>query len=202
MGNWYTNVSVKGAEQSDVIAMLDELGRRAYVTPDTGGWIILYDQECDKFDLDELESLALTISTRLSCTALASFNADDDILWLGVYENGKLATRYSSDRQQFEDASEFPSNGDAADVLCRIFAKPQKRKQVYRILRTPHGVLGLLSHFFKIRLAYLFEVFRHGDLAEALGMPSGSVGLGYKYVNRGDTPPDMKREELRRTLSG
>ena len=202
MGNWYTNVSVKGAEQSGVVAILDELGRRAYVTPDTGGWIILYDQECDKFDLDELESLALTISTRLSCTALASFNADDDILWLGVYENGKLATRYSSDRQQFEDASEFPSNKDVADVLCRIFAKPEKRKQVYKILRTPHGVLGLLSHFFKIRLAYLFEVFRHGELAEALGMPSGSVGLGYKYVNRGDTPPDMKHEELRRTLSG
>jgi hypothetical protein len=202
MGNWYTNVCVKGAVQSDVIALLDELGRRAYVTPDTVGWIILYDQECDKFDLDELESLALTISTSLSCTALASFNADDDILWLGVYENGKLATRYSSDRKQFEDASEFPSNEEVAEVLCRIFGKPEKRKQVRKILRTPHGVLGLLSHFLKIRLAYLFEVFRHGELTAALGMPSGSVGLGYKYVNRGDTPPDMKREELRRTSSG
>lgn len=202
MGNWYINVCVKGAVQSDVIALLDELGRRAYITPDAGGWIILYDQECEKFDLDELESLALTISTRLSCTALGSFNADDDIFWLGVYENGKLATRYCSDRKQFEDASEFPSNKEVAEVLCRIFAKPEEHKQVYKILRTPHGVLGLLSHFLRIRLAYLFEVFRHDELAEVLGMPSASVGLGYKYVNRGDTPPDMKREELRRTLSG
>jgi hypothetical protein len=202
MGNWYTNICVKGMVQSDVISLLYALGRRAYVTPDAGGWIVLYDQQCDKFDLDELESLALTISTKLSCTALASFNADDDILWLGAYENGKLTTRYSSDRKQFEDASEFPSNEEVAEVLCRIFEKPDKRRQVRKILRTPHGVLGLLSHFLKIRLAYLFEVFRHGELAEALGMPSGSVGLGYKYVNRGDTPPDMKREELRRTLSG
>jgi hypothetical protein len=47
MGNWYTNIGVKGRQQSHVIDALDELGRRAYVTPDTGGWIILYDQECE-----------------------------------------------------------------------------------------------------------------------------------------------------------
>src|SRR5258707_13107707 len=108
MGNWYTNICVSGAPQSDVIATLNELGRRVYVTAETGGWIILYVQECDKFDLDVLESLALTISTRLSGTALATFNADADILWLDVYENGKLATRFSSDRKQFEDAAAIP----------------------------------------------------------------------------------------------
>jgi hypothetical protein len=202
MGNWYTNICVSGAQQSDVIATLNELGRRTYVTPETNGWVILYDQECDKFDLDVLESLALTISTRLSCTTLASFNADDDILWLGVYENGKLATRYSSDRKQFEDATEFPPIEEVAGVLCRVFAKPEKSAQIRRILRTSHGILGLLAAFTRIRLAYLFEILRHRDLADALGMPSGSVGLGYKYVDRGETPPDMSRESLRRTLSG
>src|SRR6266850_348325 len=202
MGNWYTNICLKDTQQSDTIAALDELGRRAYVTPDAGGWIVLYDQECDKFDLDLLESLALTISTQLSCTALASFNADDDILWLGVYENGKLATRYSSDRKHFEDAGEFPPIQDVAGVLCRIFGKPEKSQQVRKILSRPHGVLGLLSAFSRIRLAYLIEVLRHGDLAEALGIPSGSVGFGYEYVNRGETPPDMSRDTLRRTLSG
>jgi len=202
MGNWYTNICVKGARQSDIIAALDELGRSAYVTPDTGGWIVLYDQECDKFDLDLLESLALTISTRLSCTALASFNADDDILWLGVYENGKLSTRYCSEQKQFVDAGEFPPMQDVAGVLCRIFEKPEKSQRVQKILSRPHGVLGLVSAFSRIRLAYLIEVLRHGDLAEALGMPFGSVGLGYEYVNRGETPPDMNRETIRRTLSG
>ena len=202
MGNWYTNICVKDAQQSDVIGALNDLGRRAYVTPETGGWIILYDQECDRFDLDVLESLALTISTRLSCTTLASFNADDDILWLGVYEKGELATRYASDRSQFEDAAEFPSIEDVARVLCRVFAKPEKSAQIRRMLRSSHGILGLLAAFTRIRLAYLFEVLRHRDLADALGMPSGSVGLGYKYVDRGETPPEMSRESLRRTLSG
>jgi len=202
MGNWYTNICVKGAQQSEVVALLDELGCRAYVTPDAGGWIVLYDQECDNFDLDSLESLALTISTKLSCTALASFNADDDILWLGLYESGKLTTRYSSERKHFEDAEEFPPIEDVAAALCRIFAKPERSGRVRKILGRPHGILGLLSVFSGIRPAYLAEVLRHGDLAEALGFPPGSVGLGYEYVNRGETPPDVKRETLRRTLSG
>jgi hypothetical protein len=202
MGNWYTNICVNGAGQAELIAVLDELGRRAYVTPEVDGWTLLYDQECDKFDLDVLESLAMTISTRLSCTALASFNADDDILWLGVYENGKLATRYSSDRRQFEDASDFPPVKETAGVLSRVFAHPEKSVQVRKILRKPHGVLGLLYFFFRIRFAYLFEVHRHGDLAKTLRLPPGSVGLGYKYVNRGETPPNIKRESIRRTWSG
>jgi len=50
--------------------------------------MVVYDQECDNFDLDLIESLALTISMRQSCMALASFNADDDILWLGSAKTG------------------------------------------------------------------------------------------------------------------
>ena len=202
MGNWYTNICVRGVQQPDVVAALDELGRRAYLTPDLGGWIVIYDQESDKFDLNELESLALTISARLGCTALATFNADDDVLWLGIYENGKLSTRYASAQKYFEDGGEFPLIPEVTEILCRIFHSPEKDEQVRKILRRPHGVLGLLSIFFRIRIAYLTEILRHGDLAEALGMPLASVGLGYEYVNRGETPEGLSRGKLRRTLSG
>lgn len=202
MGNWYTNVSVRGAKQAEVVAALEELGRRAYVTPDTSGWVVVYDQECDKFDLGILESLALTLSTRLSCTALASCNADDDVLWLGVYENGKLATRYASSPRAFEDGEEFPSLQDAATALARIFQKPDARRQVARILRKSHGILGLLSLFLKVRIAYVVEVQRHLDLCGVLGFPRESVGLGYHYVDRGETPEGLDRAALHRTLGG
>jgi hypothetical protein len=202
MGNWYTNICVKGAAQAKVVATLDELGRRAYVTPDMGGWIIVYDQESDKFDLNELESLALTLSARLQCAALASFNADDDVLWLGLYEGGRLATRYSSAKEQFEDGGEFPQIPEVAEVLCRIFGAPGKKQEVSNILRRPHGLLGLLSSLFNVRLAYIVEVLRHGDLAETVGIPIASVGLGYEYINRGETPEGLSRGNLRKTLSG
>jgi hypothetical protein len=50
----------------------------------TSGWIVVYDQQSDDFDLSIPESLALTLSTRLSCTALASCQADDDVLGLAL----------------------------------------------------------------------------------------------------------------------
>jgi hypothetical protein len=202
VGNWYTNVSVKGAQQSDVVALLEELGRRAYVTPETSGWIVVYDQQADEFDLGVLESLALTLSTRLSCTALASCNADDDVLWLALYENGGLSTRYASSRKSFQDGDEFPDPKETADVLVRVFQKPEAKSSVLHVLRKSRGILGLLGFYFKIRFAYVVEVHRHLDLANLLGMPRAAVGLGYRYVNKGDTPEGMTREALRRTLVG
>src|SRR5208282_4119590 len=155
MGNWYTNVAVKGAEQAQVVATLEELGRRAYVTPEISGWIVVYDQQTDDFDLGILESLALTLSTRLSCTALASCNADDDVLWLALYENGARSTRYASSRKAFEDGAEFPSLAETAQVLARVFEKPAAKNQVIRLLRKSHGFLGLLALHLKIHLAYV-----------------------------------------------
>lgn len=197
MGNWYTNVSIKGSAQNAVSSALGELGRRAYVTPEVNGWIV-YDQESDKFDLNELESLTKTLSARLSCTALASFNADDDVVWLGTYENGTLKTRYASERKLFEDSNEFPAMGEVAQVLCLIFERSETERKVRGILRRPHSVLGLLSVLLRIPFAYLSEVMRHRDLAEALGFPEGSVGLGYKYVDRGETPVRLNRESIRK----
>ena len=202
MGNWYTNVAVKGAQQTDVLRALEELGRRAYVTPETSGWIVVYDQQTDEFDLGILESLALTLSTRLSCTALASCNADDDVLWLALYENGTLRTRYASSRKAFEDGDEFPDLKETAQVLARAFEKPEANSQVLSVLRQPHGLLGLLSLYLKIRLAYVVEVERHLDLSNLLGMPRAAVGLGYTYVNKGETPEGTDREALRRTMVG
>jgi len=43
MGNWYTNLSLKGAKLAEVVVQLEELGRRTYVTPDMFGWITVYD---------------------------------------------------------------------------------------------------------------------------------------------------------------
>jgi hypothetical protein len=63
-------------------------------------------------------------------------------------------------------------------------------------------MLGLLSLYLKIRLAYIVEVTRHLDLTNLLGMPRAAVGLGYTYVSKGETPEGMQREALRRTMVG
>jgi hypothetical protein len=202
MGNWYTNVAVKGAQQSQIVALLEELGRRAYITPDASGWIVVYDEQTDEFDLGALESLALTLSTRLSCIALASCNADDDVLWLGLYEDGILASRYTSSRSAFEDGDEFPDSRSAAEAFSRVLQKETAARRLLRVLSKTHGFLGLLNFVFRFRIAYIFEIQRHSDLSELLDLPRAAVGLGYKYVHRGETPEGMDRAALLRTMVG
>jgi hypothetical protein len=199
MGNWYTNVSLKDVNQADVVAQLNELGRVSIVTPLVEGWLVVFDQECDKFDIDILESLALTLSTNLQCTAIASLNADDDILWFAVYANGSRISRYASALGEFEDAKEFPPPRQFSETLCRIFNQPERARSVGTILNRGHGVFGLLFFLVKIRFAYVLEIQRHQDLASVLALPVASVGFGYNYVARGELPTAISADMLLRT---
>jgi hypothetical protein len=142
MGNWYTNICLKSVPQVQVARALEEFGRNAFVTPAFSDWVFVYDVRCDEFGLDVLESLALTLSVQLACCAVASFNADDDVLWLGVYERGVFSTRYASSQNMFEDGGEFPPVKKAAEEIA-FFGKPEEAGKVRRILSRGHGVLGL-----------------------------------------------------------
>jgi hypothetical protein len=201
MGNWYKNVSLKDVRPADVLSQLNDFGRVAVVTPSIEGWVVVFDQECEKFDLDTLESLALTLSTRLRCSAVACFNADDDVLWFAVYKSGERTSRYASSLEEFEDRSEFSSPSEFASALCREFGKPEHANRVRAILRRHRGLLGLLT-LINIRLAYVAEIQRHQDLAALLGMPIASIGLGYQYVSRGELPVGMDSDTLLRTSGG
>ena len=199
MGNWYTNITLKDVDPAEVLRSLGKLGRHAIVNPAQSGWVTVFDEECDKFDLDLLESLALTLSTELHCVALPCFNADDDVLWFAIYENGRRTSRYASALDEFEDAGEFPAVNEFAAELCRIFAKPELAAQARTILARSRGALGLLR-LAKLPAPYIFEIERHTDLAKLLGLPSASVGLGFKYVSRGELAEGMRGDQLLKTF--
>jgi hypothetical protein len=115
----------------------------------------------------------------------------------------EIAPRYASTRAFFEDGADFPEPSEVAAVLCRVYDKPQAAAAVRRILRRPHsGAAGLLAIILRIPFAYLFEISRHQDLQKALDLPTGSVGGGYKYVDRGETPEGITHEMIRKTLGG
>ena len=167
MGNWYTNITLKNVDPLDVVEQLRALGRRGIVTPAQDGWVTVYDEECDKFDLDVLESLTLTLTNTLGCIGVSCFNADDDVLWLAVHDRGKRTSRYASATQMFEDADEFPSIEEFAADLCRVFEHPEQVQSVRRMLGRGRGMLGLLR-FLKLPLAYVVEIERHLDLKQYL----------------------------------
>lgn len=199
MGNWYTNIAVKHPNAAEVLHTLGQLGRHAIVHPAQNRWLTVFDEECDKFDLDLLESLALTLSNEHGCLALPCFNADDDLLWLALYENGRRVSRYASSVREFEDANEFPPIADFASGLCRAWDRPEQVNAVRGVLGRPHGPLGLLR-LVHLNIAYVAEIQRHVDLAKIVGLPAASVGLGYTYVARGELAEGMQAENLLRTF--
>lgn len=189
MGNFYTNITLRGSSQDEIAEYLTEQNRAAYVSPTVNNCTVVYDEECESQDADILADLASSLSRRFKCPALAVLNHDDDILWYKLFEAGQLTDEYDSCPDYFgADAGELsmPEGGDARK-LCSAFDAEQNQSEVERILRAPNPD------------AYLFAFERHEDLAKALGIPTFSVGCGYNYIQEDELPEGLEADSLKHT---
>jgi hypothetical protein len=171
MGNFYTNIVLPESDLDRVSAAVEPLGRRAYVAGD-GKTTVVYDEACDKQDIQALERLARELSRKLDRPALAVCNHDDDVLWYALVEDGKTLDVYESDPGYFDGSGSAPKGGDA-DRLCRAFGAIGRNAEVEALLR-------------KGRSEIVFEVDRHQRLLELLGLPVEPGVMGYGYVNQGE----------------
>jgi hypothetical protein len=187
MGSFYTNITLRGPSQEQIVETLTQLRKRAYVSPTINGFTVICEQRCDTQEISILHSLATSLSARFKCPTLAILNHDDDVLWYGLYNQGRAVDEYDSTPGYFEGRSSRPEGGDA-NKLCELMGGRNTAK-VKSILRKSSGGLR----------GYLFAAQRHEDLMRALGMPTFSVGLGYEYIERGELPPDLSRDTLKRT---
>ncbi len=190
MGNFYTNVSLKGPSQEQILAVLRELGRTALVTPTVDQFTVVYDRECENQDIDLLASLNLTLSHHLRCAGWAALNHDDDLLWLSVYENGRPAGEYNSNAEFMERNDRINDAKLVAASLGRLFCPAPALslvKQLEKILARRCGWLG-----------YRLEMERHRDLLQALRLPLFAMAAGYNYVSQGEFPEGLSAAELAR----
>jgi len=167
MGNFYVNYTIRDVTQAEVAAVM--AGRRAIVSPESNGEVVVFDKTSDRQDQKQITWLGATLSGDLGRAVLRVLNHDDDILWYQLHIAGTLADEYDScpDYFDFDGVGKMsgPKGGDAA-VLCRTFGS-EHVEYVEQILR-------------KRGLEYVFEFQRHADLAEALGVPGFSVGTCYE----------------------
>ncbi len=184
MGNFYTNLTLRGPSQAAVAAALT--GRRALVTPVVGGRLVVFDAESEDQDAELMAELAAGLSRRFRCPVLAVTNHDDDILWYQLYLSGELEDEYDSCPNYFDPDAEpaGPAGGDAAK-LCAAFGS-ERVADVAAILRKS----GLDDE------GYTFEAERHEALVRTLGMPGFGVGAGYNYVSRGELPEGLEIADL------
>jgi hypothetical protein len=183
MGNFYTNATVRIADQKAVADGLK--GRAALVTPARDGCVVVFDEEADEQDLDVLADLGATLSRKFACPVLVVLNHDDDVLWFRLYARGTLIDEYNSAPALFDDDAEAaaPAGGNAR-VLCDAFGST-RYEEVEAVLRKSSGDDG-----------YVFAVDRHADLVQVLNLPSFAVGCGFKYARDGELPEGLAEDDL------
>jgi hypothetical protein len=177
VGNFYVNFSIKDSEPQQVADVLDRAGRRAIVTPSQGGYVVAYDEEADRQATRPILIVGGLLSHGAGRPVLAVLNHDDDVLCYWLFEGGELADSYNSNPDAFdEDEGAPPWQVGDAEKLCASLGPGAGAAAVEAILRGD----------------YVFAVDRHQRLAEALGLPPWSVGLGYGYAAEGELEDEME----------
>ena len=176
MGNFYCNFTLRGPSADDIVRVLNEHARTAFVTRTVNGNTVVFDEVADELDDNEVDAIGTLLSRELACPALAVAVADDDELLLRLYEDGDRRIDYSS-----------RGANQGAYRLCRAFGRSWLAPLVWMLLQWPYLV---------------FETFRHALLAKVLGIPQWCVGTGFRDIEQDDAPPGLERSELRRTGDG
>src|SRR5262249_25812981 len=83
-----------------------------------------------------IEKLGRAVTKSLSCSALAAVLHDDDVLYLWLFQEGRVFDRYDSLPQYFDpEAQPGPPEGGNAKLLCAAFDRHDREERVGRILR-------------------------------------------------------------------
>ncbi len=183
MGAFYTNVTLLGPNQKQVVEYLNQIHRDTYVSPTINGYTMVYDLESEAPDATLLSKFAAQLSKQFGCATLGVMDRHDTALVYKLYEVGALVDAYSSDPNYIDnDVIHAPSQGDAKK-LCAACGAGQAVELVDAILKRA----GAWDDN-----GYAVEQDRHYELVQALGIPLIAVGLGYNYINEGNVPEEVE----------
>ena len=178
MGNFYTNVVVRGPSESDVRTTLVTLNRTGFMVTHPNGFVFVYDEEADTQKEGVVESLALTLATRLRCPALAALNHDDNTLLLWLYDREGNEARFGWG-VMFDAEERSPSVEDFAGQVRRAFGTVEDDS-------APDPVESLLMSLIQPFVPRLFAVQHHSRFLKLSGIPLAPATLGYRYVHQGE----------------
>lgn len=179
--NTYTNIALKTTDRDKVVETLRALRRRAYVSPATAGYVVVFDSGTER-EPDTLFDVVTQLSDRLKCAAVGAYDHDDALLILVVAKDGKKVDTYVSNPGYFQGKREAPRGGNPAAVqeALGIQGEDARLKEVFA------------SQVFEL------EVERHNEMIRVLGLPDYCRGAGHKYF-RDDVLPwkyDRKAWEI------
>ncbi|MGH9888385.1 MAG: hypothetical protein ACREBE_22815 [bacterium] len=188
MGSFYTNVTVRTADQDSVVAYLTERGRRAFVSRPDGDALVVFDRDTEAQDYAVLRDLAEDLARRFACTALAVMNHDDDVLLYALCRNGQLIDEYNSAPAYFGEGRSSDDRGGDAEHLATLFGASSRADSLAALLELEAGTPG----------GVVFESQRHAQLVELLGSPRCAIGTGYDYLDAEEYPEDYQAADFTR----
>jgi hypothetical protein len=170
-GQFYANITVADATAADVVPLLREYHRVAYVAGHRGGVVVFHE------DFDTQEQFARDLSARLQRPTLLAMVFGGTILLYHLYVNGEQVDAYvSSPHEGLELDGPTPEGN--AELLCEAFGTEHRLASVRRILNRPA----------KPDTDYAYAVNRHGELLRALNLPLISAGTGFAAIDAGELP--------------
>ena len=174
----YANITLQGPAQQQVVESLNRAGRVAYVSPTVRNCTVIFHE-----DLTAQEEIASSLSAEFHCPSLLAMGYIGTILLYELYRDGAKLDEYASEAFDDEDQEEIeqsPPEGDPA-ILCEAFGREKALKSVERVLHKPtdpeHPDQG-----------YARAANRHGDLCQALGLPTFAAGVGFEQIELGELP--------------
>ncbi|WP_425397783.1 hypothetical protein [Aeoliella sp.] len=207
MGNFYVNYTLRGPSQQDVAHALK--GRRAAATPYLKECVVVFDEASDSQDDAVILQLAASVSKSLSCPCLSVLNHDDDILKYWLHVSGALEDEYDSNPGYFDfdsmkglDWGAIGSPDDLAAAARKLPSPPPPKGGNALKLCEAFGsnraaeVESILQRCQQTGDKYVFEVERHHDLIQAIGLPEFAVGTSFASFAYGEFPAGLTEEDI------
>jgi hypothetical protein len=189
MGLFYSNMTVYRVPRNELMVTLRRLRRTAFVSPDIQCFTVVFDEAIEDQDSTVIEEFGSALTGELSCPALAAMLHDDDVLYLWLFQNGKVCDRYDSLPQYFDPVAQpGPPEGGNSELLCKAFERPDRQQRVEQVLRANllEGELPEIRGEFE----------RHQALAAELGIPAFVAGVCYSSIAGGYVPEEFIPQEF------
>ncbi|HKV40243.1 MAG TPA: hypothetical protein VJX67_13610 [Blastocatellia bacterium] len=174
MNESHTNTVILGATPDRIEEYFRSRQRSAYISPISGRFTVVYDEQSEALELEALIEFTKTLSARLECPVLTAVDRGKSLLWYTIFENGRFMTGYDSSTRRPVQAAR----------LSKIYGVPTLAPVVWFVLRMPHWLI-------------LSERRRHGLLVKLLGFPQWSVGSSFHTIKAGKTPAALNPTDLK-----
>lgn len=174
MGAFFTNLQVRHASTKAICSALPKLtNARAYVSPESNGWVTVYTEATEDQNDKTLRAIAVGLSKSLKADVLAFLVHDSDIAAYWLYCNGALTDEFDSAPdcfgQKVNEKTRARVRGNT-ETLLPICVAGTTRDQLDAVLHPPDG-----------HPTFAEEIVT--ELAKLLGIDEGRACLGFNYFD-------------------